>query len=409
MSTIAAIAKASPGKIRACTISRDLTRFGLLVEELEAQFGSDWGNLTPDEAGTWLMTEGATLDLAALVLGPEDEGDLEPALELVRRAAEAGVPLLVVARDLGAAALHRLLSEGARGFVPYPLPDGALTRALQDLRTPRATTETPEVTGSRSDRSGTVIAVHGLAGGTGATTFATNLAWELECVDARTPPRVCLLDLDLQFGAVATYLDLPLRSAVYELLSNTEEMDNDSFLQALSAVDNRLRVLTAPEEMLPLDLVTPHDIYRLIERARANFDYVVIDMPSTVTAWSDTVLHSAHIYFAVLRHDMRTIQNTLRFLRALKAEDLPVDKLRFVLNRAPGWADMAGKSRVSRMTELLDVTWGAKLPDGGKHVVDATDHGKPLAVMAKGNPLRKEIRKLARSLHDLNRSVTVAV
>ncbi len=50
-----------------------------------------------------------------------------------------------------------------------------------------------------------------MAGGTGATTVAVNLAWELATIAKTDAPKVCLIDLDLQFGSVATYLDLPRR------------------------------------------------------------------------------------------------------------------------------------------------------------------------------------------------------
>ena len=44
---------------------------------------------------------------------------------------------------------------------------------------------------------------------------------------------MCLLDLDLQYGSVATYLDLPRREVIFELLSDTAQMDAESFGQAL--------------------------------------------------------------------------------------------------------------------------------------------------------------------------------
>ncbi len=40
-----------------------------------------------------------------------------------------------------------------------------------------------------------------------------------------------------------------------------------------------------------------------------------------------------------------------------------------------------------------------QLPDGGKAVAQAGDHGEPLAVTAKKNALRREIAKLADGLH----------
>ncbi|MDO6731676.1 AAA family ATPase [Marinovum sp. 2_MG-2023] len=252
-------------------------------------------------------------------------------------------------------------------------------------------------------RDGVLIAVQGLAGGVGATTFATNLAWELAIIDKANPPKVCLLDLDLQFGSVATYLDLPRREAVFELLSDIESMDEDSFGQALMEYEEKMQVLTAPADVLPLDFLQPQDIEKLFETAAAHFDYVIIDMPATLVQWSETILNMAHVYFAMLEIDMRSAQNALRLKRALQSEDLPFEKLRFLLNRAPKFTDLTGKSRVKRMAESLGIAMDVQFPDGGKPVVQACDHGLPLAAAAGKNPLRREIAKLAKSLHEIGK------
>jgi pilus assembly protein CpaE len=45
-----------------------------------------------------------------------------------------------------------------------------------------------------------------------------------------------------------------------------------------------------------------------------------------------------------------------------------------------------------------------QLPDGSRAVTQANDHGLPLAISAAKNPLRREIARLAKSLHDLNKA-----
>ena len=252
------------------------------------------------------------------------------------------------------------------------------------------------------NKEGAVFVTHGVAGGTGATTLAVNLAWELALLNTSDTPNVCLLDFDMQFGTASTYLDLPRRDAVFEMLSDTENMDEEIFGQSLLTFEDKLQVLTAPADMIPLDLITPEDIGRVIDMARAHFEYVVIDMPSTVVQWTETVLASAHIYFVMLELDLRSAQNTLRFKRALQSEDLPVEKLRFALNRAPKFTDLGGKARVKRLAESLDIAIEVQLPDGGKPVTQGGDHGTPLAASAPKNPLRREIAKLAASIHELN-------
>jgi len=137
--------------------------------------------------------------------------------------------------------------------------------------------------------------------------------------------------------------------------------------------------------------------------AQKNFDFVVVDMPSTIVSWTEAVLTRSHIYFALLELDLRSAQNILRFVRALKAEGLPHERLRYVLNRAPKFTDLSAKSRIKRMAESLDIDIEMQLPDGGEQVSQANDHGLPLSENAAKNPLRKELQKLAKSLYDLNK------
>ena len=112
------------------------------------------------------------------------------------------------------------------------------------------------------------------------------------------------------------------------------------------------------------------------------------------------MLNRSDVYFATLELDMRSAQNTLRFIKALQAEDLPLDKVHYVLNRAPRGLDMNGKARVKRLAESLGITLNTQLHDGTKQVTQACDHGAPLAEMARKNPLRKDIAKLAHTLHE---------
>ena len=151
-------------------------------------------------------------------------------------------------------------------------------------------------------------------------------------------------------------------------------------------------------------MINPAEIKRLLDVAREHFDFVVVDMPNTLVQWSETVLTEAQVYFAMLELDMRSAQNTLRLRRALQAEDLPFEKLRFGLNRAPKFTDLQGKSRAKRMAESLGVKIDLQFPDGGKIVAQACDHGLPLAAHAAKNPLRKEIAKLAEQLLAIGQS-----
>lgn len=396
--------------IVACTVSRDVQNFDLLIEDMEAVMGEAWGDLGFAEALAFFgQPEAETLEFIALAIDEDDEDNLVLLGEIIAQAKSRGIRVILIAEDVTPASLHQLLRQGADEFVPYPLPEQELQIAIERLNAPDEPEEDKTVhqthqLKSGSSKEGAVIVVQGLAGGTGSTTMAVNLAWELANIQDEQQPSVCLLDLDLQYGSVSTYLDLPRREAVFEMLSDTENMDEEVFGQAILSFEDRLQVLTAPSEMVPLDLVSPEDIHRVIEMARSHFDYVLIDMPSTLVQWSETILQAAHVYFALIELDMRSAQNALRLKRALQSEDLPFNKLRFGLNRAPKFTDLSGKSRVKRMAESLGISIDLQLPDGGRQVTQSVDHGMPLAAASPKNPLRKELAKLAQSLHELGRS-----
>lgn len=396
-------------QILACTISRDVQNFDLLIEDMEATMGEAWGDLGFTEAlAFFYQPEAETMEFVALALDSEDEDNLGLMSEIITQAKSRGIKVILVAEDVTPAALHKLLRQGADEFIPYPLPEQELAAAIERIRTPEPAAPVaaqPVSNGHKlhadSRREGAVIVSHGMSGGSGSTTFAVNLAWELASLSDRDTPSICLLDFDLQHGSVSTYLDLPRRDAVMEMLSETEVMDEDIFGQSLVTFQDKLQVMTAPADMVPLEFITPEDILRVVEMARSHFDFVVIDLPHTLVQWTETVLNLAHVYFALVELDMRSAQNTVRMKRALQAEDLPFEKLRFLLNRAPKFTDLNGKSRVKRMAESLDITMDVQLPDGGKQVLQSCDHGQPLGISAPKNPLRKEIAKLAKSLHDL--------
>jgi pilus assembly protein CpaE len=390
--------------IVACTISRDVQNFDLLIEDMESVLGEAWGDLGFDEALTFLgQPEADDLQFVALAIDAEDETDIPKLGQVIGLAKRRGVRVILIAEDVTPAALHQLLRHGADEFVPYPLPEGELDAAVRRLRSapsPRPGGSGAEAVALSGGGDGVLIAVQSLAGGNGATTMAVNLAYELATPAAKgKSSRVCLVDLGLQFGSVSTYLDLERRDAVLEILSDVESMDGESFAQALETFDGSLQVLTAPPDVLPLDMISPEDVKKILDMAREHFDFVVVDMPSTLVQWTETVLTEAQVYFALLQLDMRSAQNTLRLKRTLQAEDLPFEKLRFILNRAPKFTDLQGRSRVKRMAESLGIALDVRLPDGGYAVTQACDHGSPLAQAAAKNPLRKEIAKLAQDLH----------
>ncbi len=390
------LSSSSDEEVELLLVASDPSSFEEVRPELDADYADGaWATLSPDEMRKRLSA-GLPPSLDAVLVGVDgaDEPALPDFVKLVGAIKrDAGAPVVLLVRDLGPGAMHQLLRAGADDFLPCPPGRGDVASCLKQLRQAAA-----GAVGPGAGRGGAIVAVYGVAGGVGATTYAVNLSWELAQEGRKAGLRTALVDLDLQYGATSTYLDLQRRDVVYETLAEIMVADASAWDQALTTYGRRLQVLTAPSDSAPVDLLGPDEVSRLLDLATAASDFVIVDLPTVVTPWTETVLRRAESFQVVMTGDMRCANNLLRFLRALRAEEMPMEKVAHVMNRSPGFTDFSGRARISRMAETLGIEYALTLPDGGRDVAMACDQGEPLAEYASGNALRKEIRRAAQAM-----------
>lgn len=403
-----ALLKLMDRKMEAFAVASNPESFELLNGELHGLFGQNWGNVAVHAAGEMLGRGTLAGDETLIVcVEAKDEQNLGPIDNFVKAAKKAGFTVVLVAKDVSPTALHHLLQLGADDFAPYPLPDRALADIFERLQSkknaPVADSE------RRKSRSGVILPVYGASGGVGSSTFAVNLAWEMASASRKEDLRVALVDLDLQFGSVSTLLDLQRRDSVFDLLTEPETLAGDTLSQAMTSYKSILAVLTSPPEVVPLDIVNSEYVERMLRILQSRYDFIIVDLPKALTDWSASVLNAAETFFVLLELDMRSAQNLMRYLRVLRGEDLPGEKIQYILNRAPGFADLNGKTRVGRFSESLGIDINILLPDGGKSITQAGDQGEPLEIAAGKNHLRKEIKKIAGTLIDLTKEARAAI
>ncbi|MEL7277332.1 MAG: AAA family ATPase [Pseudomonadota bacterium] len=383
--------------IEAIAVAAQIEDFDLLTEDLEAEYEGAWAGFGFDSSLDAIRKASPDeTEVVVVCVSREDEDILDQPISVVKAAKEQGIKVLLIVDEISPKSMHTLMREGADDFTPYPLPEGVFGDTMRELRGKVSN----DTAGPRDKRApGVLLPVYSVGGGVGGTTFAVNLAWEMAVHLRKTEKKVAIIDLNLQYGSVASYLDLARRDAVFELYSNPASLEKESVMQAMQHYKKRLSVMSAPPDALPLDFLAADDVEKLLVTAKEAFDFTIVDLPPQLANWSSNVLTMAETYFAVLELDMRCADNMLRFLRALKSEDLPFEKIQYALNRAPAFGDLSGKrARMKRMAETLGIEFNMLLPDGGKAVGSAGDHGIPLAEAAANNALRKEMKKIAGSL-----------
>ncbi|MFJ2934845.1 CpaE family protein [Streptomyces sp. NPDC087219] len=268
----------------------------------------------------------ASLDeLPEVVLVHERIGPV-PALELVREVALRfpAVGVVLITADASPVLFSAAMDSGARGLVTLPLGYEELASRVQAAaqwsvgvrRHLGAGAE--QVTGP----GGTVVTVSGAKGGVGATVTAVHLA-----LAARASGRtVALVDMDLQSGDIASYLDVQFRRSVADLAS-IADISPRVLQDAVYVHETGLSLLLAPAEGERGEEVTDRAARQIVSALRGRHEVVVVDCGSQLNSANAAAIEMADTAVLVATPDVvavRAAKRTVRMwerLQVRKAEE----------------------------------------------------------------------------------------
>lgn len=329
------------------------------------------------------------------------QGDVQMDIGAVKSLREAAGQAIVIlalsAADTSLEQARRLIEAGVDDVLPDTISGDALI--AQIIRMSSLHRGANDDVTAQSSQRGKLIAVTGARGGLGATTLASNLAYELmghRGFRRKTAQNtVALVDLDVQFGSIASFLDVEPRNALYAMASDGTHPDETFIAQSLSQADCGLSVLTASPRPIPLDAIRSEQVSALLTSLQARHDYVVVDLPRTLVGWVGPVLDACDKMLLVTDMTVPTIRQSRRLLDVYEEDNLilPVDIV------VTGEAKPVIKGRHHKeAAQLLARPLAHWLPYDRKNTRLAVDRGQVLAEVAPRTALRKSISKLATSL-----------
>jgi Flp pilus assembly CpaE family ATPase len=226
---------------------------------------------------------------------------------------------------------------------------------------------------------GRVFTVASASGGSGKTLLATNFATYL--VKA-TGGKVLLIDLDLQFGEVAPSLHLHPEHTIEELARDPEELPATTVDHACG-----FKALCAPNDPLAGEEIGPDEVSAILETARRDFDYVIVDTPPTLNESCLVAFDRSEKVIVTANMDVPSLKNMRRFLETIEKLNVAPSQSVLVLNRVETGIglDLKGVSQLfpSGFLTVLQVA---------KEVPWATNMGVPVL---QGNPKSDVSRRLA--------------
>lgn len=183
----------------------------------------------------------------------------------------------------------------------------------------------------RAGAGATVIAVTSPKGGSGKTTIATNLAVGLA---SAAPGQVVIVDLDLQFGDVATALQLMPEHSVADAARSLSSLDWLSMKIMLSHHPIDLYALCAPESPAEGDRITATQTAEVLKVMQREFRYVVVDTASGLGEHTLTALEAATDIVVICAMDVPGVRSVRTTLITLDEIGLTTPARHVVLTRA---------------------------------------------------------------------------
>ncbi|WP_225826882.1 AAA family ATPase [Streptomyces naphthomycinicus] len=252
-----------------------------------------------------------------------------PALELIREVALRfpAVGVILVSTDAGPALFAAAMDSGARGLVALPLSYEELASRVQAVA--QWSTGVRRHLGHGAEvlagAGGTVVTVSGAKGGVGATLTAIQLALAAQASGRAT----ALVDLDLQTGDIASFLDIQFRRSVADLAAITD-ISPRVLADAVFRHDTGLALLLAPGEGERGEEVTDRAARQLVSALRSRYEVVVVDCGAQLSGAGAAAVEMADTALLVTTPDViavRAAKRTVRMwdrLQIRKAEETTV-------------------------------------------------------------------------------------
>ena len=256
--------------------------------------------------------------------------DPNQALELIQKITHTnpGTVLLPASRSADSGLILRAIRAGAREFLPLPAEQTELLDTISRLLRGRNESQTAQTQGPR------IITVTGATGGVGCTTLAVNLAAAL---GSNKEHETILVDLDLIFGGVDAYLDVPTNHTLSHIVQSFDRLDLTLLKRSITRHSSGLYVLPHPTVIQEAAGIDPEVLRRLFGLLRAAFSTVVIDTSKGLQSADFSAFELSDVILVVVQLDLLCLRNTARLLGLFREYEGLIDRVKLVVNRCDSW------------------------------------------------------------------------
>ncbi len=240
--------------------------------------------------------------------------------------------------------------------------------------------------------AGTAISVLSVKGGGGATLVATNLAVSLK---RETRGSVALVDLGHPLpGTVSLYLGLQGTKAIADIVPLLDRLQPALLKGYLTTHSSGIAVVPAANDSLQEKILSPEKLDRFVDLLLRAYDYVVIDLASTISKDIIPILDASALVCLVVTPDVGSVTQGHRAVEYLQSYHFSRDMMRLVLNR------YAAQMRFPPETieESVGLPIALYLPQDADLVEQSISDAEPFVTGSPRHPVSKALDAFTQQL-----------
>jgi pilus assembly protein CpaE len=223
-------------------------------------------------------------------------------------------------------------------------------------------------------------------GGVGTTCLAVNTAVLLA---ARSSRPVGLLDLDVEFGDSAVYLNLHPSQTLADLKPAPGTVVDEALFEGFVTESGSVRLVVGADLPERAELVTLPAIQLAIDRLSATCQFVLIDAPASFSERTLTALDTSDMICLVTSASLPSLKATRRCLGLFEKLGVAPGRIRLILNYSTTHAmDTEAAARVlGRRPDFVVQRY--------ESLDAAANSGRPLVTSDPTDPLVADLTRLA--------------
>ena len=236
----------------------------------------------------------------------------------------AGCKIVAIKENPDVSFIVNVIRSGAKDILAYPIIKSEFFDIIDRIRVKFKETY------QKQDKC-KMITVFSNKGGIGKTSIASNMALELARI---TKENVALIDLNFQFGDIATFMDIQPSFDISYMFDNLDILNKDFLLSTMEQYkDTSLYVLADAPYFRQSKAVTSKQVTKFFDALKECFSYIVVDTNSSFDAATITTLDYSDMIFLVTIVNLPALRNCQRCLGLFDKLGYDSKKVQIVINR----------------------------------------------------------------------------